>query len=306
MELRQLEYFVELCRVRNFTKASENLHVAQPAVTKAIQKLEEELGAQLIIRSQKPLGLTPAGERFYTRIDDILRQLEDAAAEAADGTNLHRALSIGISPMAGILFIDMLTDEDAVAQGVFYNIITRSSIENADRLLRRELDLGLLIRRNLPPELAFVPLETQEALCLLPYGHHLLKKKVLTFEDLRGETFTMELEHNKSTISELVRERCIAAGFTPPKPPFVQDYHPNTRLSAEWIRRGYGIGFMPEHAARQAKGVVLRGIEPPVSFEIGLAYRKDTKLPVQMKKLIAYILERYPAYAKQVRQNSQK
>ena len=87
MELRQLEYFAEVCRVRNFTKASENLHVAQPAVTKSIQRLEEELGTQLIDRTVKPLRLTERGERFYRRVEDILRRLEDAAAEAAEQVN---------------------------------------------------------------------------------------------------------------------------------------------------------------------------------------------------------------------------
>ena len=103
MELRQLEYFAEVCRVRNFTKASENLHVAQPAVTKSIQRLEEELGTQLIDRTVKPLRLTERGERFYRRVEDILRRLEDAAAEAAEQVNSHRPLSVCVSPMSGIL-----------------------------------------------------------------------------------------------------------------------------------------------------------------------------------------------------------
>ena len=64
MDLRQLEYFAELCRVRNYTKVSENLHVAQPSITKAVRQLEDELGIQLVDRSQRPQGLTEAGQRF--------------------------------------------------------------------------------------------------------------------------------------------------------------------------------------------------------------------------------------------------
>ena len=64
MDLSQLEYFAELCRVRNYTKASENLHVAQPSITQAVRQLEDELGIQLVDRSQRPLGLTEAGQRF--------------------------------------------------------------------------------------------------------------------------------------------------------------------------------------------------------------------------------------------------
>ena len=168
MELRQLEYFAEVCRVRNFTKASENLHVAQPAVTKSIQRLEEELGTQLIDRTVKPLRLTERGERFYRRVEDILRRLEDAAAEAAEQVNSHRPLSVCVSPMSGILVDEMLREDDVVDQGFFYNIVTRSSIETLDRLMRRELDLGIVMEVDIPPELEFIPLEEQQALCLMP------------------------------------------------------------------------------------------------------------------------------------------
>lgn len=190
MELRQLEYFAEVCRVRNFTKASENLHVAQPAVTKSIQRLEEELGTQLIDRTVKPLRLTERGERFYRRVEDILRRLEDAVAEAAEQVNSHRPLSVCVSPMSGILVDEMLREDDVVDQGFFYNIVTRSSIETLDRLMRRELDLGIVMEVDIPPELEFIPLEEQQALCLMPPDDPLTELEVLTFADLRDARFS--------------------------------------------------------------------------------------------------------------------
>ena len=61
MELRQLEYFQAVSRLQNFTRAAEELHVAQPSITSAIHKLEEELGVILFDRSQKKITLTSEG-----------------------------------------------------------------------------------------------------------------------------------------------------------------------------------------------------------------------------------------------------
>lgn len=301
MELRQLEYFVELCRVRNFTKASENLHVAQPAVTKAIQKLEEELGVQLIDRSRKPLGLTRSGERFYKRIDQLLRDLEDACAEATERASVHRALSVCVSPMAGVLLNDLLMDGRLVEEGLLYNVIYRSSIETVEKLLHKELDLGFVIGEELPPELVFLPLEEQEALCMMPKGYHLLELPELTFGDLREEQFFGEQNGSRSALSRLVAQRCREAGFSPSFF-FTQDYHPDMQLTAAWVRRGYGIGFIPEHAARRLESVAFRPVSPPLRFRVGLAYRKDREPSVQLQRLIGYIRQHYPEYV----QNEQK
>lgn len=277
MELRQLEYFAEVCRVRNFTKASENLHVAQPAVTKSIQRLEEELGTQLIDRTVKPLRLTERGERFYRRVEDILRRLEDAAAEAAEQVNSHRPLSVCVSPMSGILVDEMLREDDVVDQGFFYNIVTRSSIETLDRLMRRELDLGIVMEVDIPPEL-----------------------EVLTFADLRDARFLGDMDGGKTALCRLVNQRCREAGFTANCFFSKQSYHPDMQIATALIRRGYGISFMPEHAARRMQGVVCRPVSPPLRFRLGIAYRKDRTYPVQLLKMVEYIRRKYPEYVKSV------
>ena len=277
MELRQLEYFAEVCRVRNFTKASENLHVAQPAVTKSIQRLEEELGTQLIDRTVKPLRLTERGERFYRRVEDILRRLEGAGAEAAEQVNSHRPLSVCVSPMSGILVDEMLREDDVVDQGFLYNIVTRSSIETLDRLMRRELDLGIVMEVDIPPEL-----------------------EVLTFADLRDARFLGDMDGGKTALCRLVNQRCREAGFTANCFFSKQSYHPGMQIATALIRRGYGISFMPEHAARRMQGVVCRPVSPPLRFRLGIAYRKDRTYPVQLLKMVEYIRRKYPEYVKSV------
>ena len=79
MTLLQLAYFVEVCKCRNMTKAAANLHISQPAITKAIQELESEYGARLLLRRKNGQELTGEGQFLYQRAEALLRQAEEHA-----------------------------------------------------------------------------------------------------------------------------------------------------------------------------------------------------------------------------------
>lgn len=96
MDIRQLRYFVAVANTRNFTRASELLHIAQPPLSRQIQLLEEELGVQLILRNSRPLRLTEAGRAFYEQALQIINRLDQLkTATQQIGLHQQRALSIG-------------------------------------------------------------------------------------------------------------------------------------------------------------------------------------------------------------------
>ena len=90
MELKQLEYFQMTSRLKNITRAAKRLSVSQPNITVAIKKLEAELGIQLFERSQKQLSLTPEGAVFLNRIEQALRNIQDAVLEVNDYKQLQK------------------------------------------------------------------------------------------------------------------------------------------------------------------------------------------------------------------------
>lgn len=109
MDLRSLRYFVETVRLNSFTQAAESLHVTQSTISKMVRQLEEEVGAQLLIRDGRKLTLTDTGKVVYERGMEMLATMRQLAAEVRDTQALGRGhLTVGIPPMINLLFTPVL------------------------------------------------------------------------------------------------------------------------------------------------------------------------------------------------------
>src|SRR5688572_16347514 len=102
MELRQVQYFVTLAEHRHFGRAAEALHIAQPSLSQQIRALEEDLGVVLFERSRRHVALTHDGEAFLPYARQMLTLADDARADLADRSNLHRGrVRLGTTPTIG-------------------------------------------------------------------------------------------------------------------------------------------------------------------------------------------------------------
>lgn len=90
MELQQLKYFTVAATELHITRAAEILHIAQPALTQSIKRLENELGVQLFIRNGRNIILSDTGKLFYKKITPILNQLENVADEVREAEGIFR------------------------------------------------------------------------------------------------------------------------------------------------------------------------------------------------------------------------
>ncbi|MCD7098903.1 LysR family transcriptional regulator [Stenotrophomonas sp. MMGLT7] len=103
MDLRQLRYFIAVAQERNFTRAAERLHIAQPPLSRQIQQIEEELGTHLLVRSSRPIRLTDAGRLFYEEALQVLGRVEQMKeATRRVGHSERQLLTIGF--VASLLY----------------------------------------------------------------------------------------------------------------------------------------------------------------------------------------------------------
>lgn len=151
MDLRQLRYFVAVATTRNFTRAAEQMHIAQPPLSRQIQLLEEELDVQLIQRNSRPVRLTEAGRLFYEQSLQVLQrvdQMKNTARQA--GRNHRQSISIGYVPSTLYGGLPMLVrtfrqrypDTDV-------HLVDLGSIQQISELKSGRIDLGFgRIRTN--------------------------------------------------------------------------------------------------------------------------------------------------------------
>ena len=101
MELRQLRYFLAVARTMNFTRAAEEMHIAQPPLSRQISHLEDELGVRLIDRDARPMKLTTSGEFFRERAEEIVARVERLKKETVShGRSGRQVLRIGFETSA--------------------------------------------------------------------------------------------------------------------------------------------------------------------------------------------------------------
>lgn len=109
MDIRSLRYFVETVRLSSFTQAAESLHLTQSTISKMVRQLEEEVGAQLLVRDGRKLTLTDTGRIVYQHGQEMLANMRQLTLEVRDTQALQRgSLTVGIPPMINVLFTPVL------------------------------------------------------------------------------------------------------------------------------------------------------------------------------------------------------
>lgn len=271
MELRQLEYFYMASRLRNITRAAQRLHVSQPNITVAIQKLESELGVQLLDRSQKLLTLTPEGTVFLSRIEVALENIRDAVRELDDYKNLQKgAVKIGIPPIVGAyLFPKIFSHFAQQHPSLELSIVEDGSLAIRHALENGELDLGMVITTGIGNLLSTQPISKEEIVVCLPKDHPLADRQSIALEELTGEALIMlkEGSYHRHVLMTAFEKLAIV---------------PNIILSSNQVEtikglvaRRVGVSFLPRVMLEDSDSLVGVPLENALYIDIGLAWKKD-------------------------------
>ncbi len=141
MTLLQLAYFVEVCKCRNMTKAAANLHISQPAITKAIQELESEYGARLLLRRKNGQELTGEGQFLYQRAEALLHQAEELDAAMKQLCSRRKTVRVGVSVVFVHLFPDFLRDYQAANPGLELKSYAFGTVELQQHMEKGSIDV---------------------------------------------------------------------------------------------------------------------------------------------------------------------
>ncbi len=286
MELRQLEYFEAVCRLQNFTRAAGELHVAQPSITNAIQKLEEELGVFLFDRSQKKIAVTAEGQAFQLRVQKVLFDVRQAVLEMEDFRKLNRgSIKFAAPPMIGAyLFPNIFNQFKTAYPNLDVVMYEEGSLAARSMLEKEELDLGLIILPESSTVLNTVPITRQEIMLCLAPEHRLHAAESVDFGQLQAESFILlkqEFYHR-----QLVLEECARYGFTPR---IVFSSNQIETIKA-MVASNAGISFLMNMVIRNQPNLVGVPLAEPLSITIGLAWKRGKYLSKAAQAFIDFII----------------
>jgi LysR family nitrogen assimilation transcriptional regulator len=170
MDIRSLRYFVAAASLNSISKAANHLHVAQPALSRQIRKLEKDLGTQLLCRDSTGVRPTEAGARLLDKGENILRQIEQASAEArASGTDPQGPVAVALMPAV----VSLIAPSLVVRMRARYPKITLRISEGLTTaivggLLGKKFDLGLIPAQPVDTALSSTPLLTEPMFLIGP------------------------------------------------------------------------------------------------------------------------------------------
>ncbi len=287
MELRQMEYFQKAGLLRSITKAAGELHVSQPSVTVAIQKLEEELGVPLLDRSQKQIALTPEGHVCLRRTDDILARIRDLVSEMNDYRFAQKGIiKIGITPVIGAYFFPAaLARFQKTHPRVQVAVIEEGSLSLRKRLARGELDLTMMITSKTSSHLETVPVAKGQLLACFSRHNPLGKLNEIPFSKLRDQPFIMFREDTYSR--KMILDECARNKFTPR----IVFSSSQIETVMGMVGHGVGISFLLDTIVTKYPEVIGRPLSKPLLLEAGLAWSKDRYLSKAAKLLMDSFLE---------------
>lgn len=291
MELRQLEYFQAVSRLNSITKAADQFRIAQPSVTVAIKKLEEELGVKLFDRGQRQISLTSEGRIFLQRIEDILNRLHDSVKEMQDYRLLYKgSIKIGITPIIGAMLFPYIFDKFCKVYPQFeLTFIEGGSLFIRNQLEQGEIDIGILIVTNASSHLDTVPVATRQVLVCLPQDHPLGSLPEIPFAELREYSFILFKEDTYSR--QMILEECAKYEFTPNI--IFSSRQIETILSL--VEQGIGISFLPDAIVGKHSYIVSRPLANPLFIQAGLAWNRGRYLSNAARAFVDFVSTTFSA-----------
>ncbi len=275
MQTQQVRYFVAVAEERHFTRAAERLAVAQPSVSRQIQKLEEELGTTLFHRMRGNIALTPAGEALLPWARRVLDDLESARSEVRELAELRRGrLSVGATPsLSTALLPPTLARFHAAHPGVDLVLREAGSRDLVSECEQGTLDIALVILPVRHDVLATTPLLREELVVAVPRQHPLAGRRSIALGELRGVPLVMFRDGYDLRSATLAA--CRQAGFEPTFALEGGEMDGVLRLTAA----GLGVAVVPSLVI-DPKGPLraVRLARPALTRTIGFAHRRDRHL----------------------------
>lgn len=291
MNLQQLEYFKVIAETKNFTTASNILSVTQPALSKAISKLEEDLGVSLFEREGRNIKITKFGEVFLKYSNSALDEIERGREKLKDMKNSNdMVISISSTNCIGATFIPFaISNFFNINSKIRFNINNQPNEEILKDLKSEKIDFGFFdntehIKKY--PEIESVLVKKEEYILIVPKNHHLANKEEVSLQDLKEEYFIVY--NDKSSDKKISYHELM--GYSPK----IVAEHEQVSLLVGLVSVGAGISIVLNTPMINTNKISTIKIKDKIGYKsIYMGWKKDICISENKKEFKDYILNLY-------------
>jgi DNA-binding transcriptional LysR family regulator len=292
MEFRHLRTIVAVARHRSFTKAAEELYLAQSAISQQIRRLEAEIGIQIFRRSSRSVEITEEGKVILAHAQRVLAEFDDLQGELEALTGVMRGTVRigGVYPFGAYDLYGVLADYRAQFPGVAIHMVEDTQDEMLAMLRQDELDCAFasVDPDAIGADYAGTLLWEEEFVVLAAPDHPFAGQPHVTLAELVDEDLIAYRDN--SALRRRFESALGRRGFEP-RNAFVCTEMNAVRALAS---KGLGVAVVPRSVAElDGPPVVLRPFRPePVTWPVALVWRSDRRQPPAAKAFLALALDR--------------
>jgi DNA-binding transcriptional LysR family regulator len=299
MDMESIRTLLSVVQLGGFTRAAGQLHRSQPAISRRIGLIEQELGAPLLERAQGGVRLTEAGRAFLPFAEAALAAIKDGR-DAVQATVSEEAGDVSIAlvgTLADTQIVDVLRKFARRSKRSSLDIRTTSSQEVSDLVRRGEVMLGLRYFADARPEIVLKVVDEERMLVVCAPDHRLANRRARN-ADLRNDRWIgFPMGRGRESFGHVLSRQLTLAGLDDAKITIIDSLTAQKRL----VQAGFGIALVPESSVRDELRLgSLAKIDAPMirtSIPIGLIHRRNGYLNSAARTLIA-LLDRRPGMSR--------
>lgn len=292
VEIRHLEYFMEVARHKSFSKAAEVTHISQPTISKAIKDLEAELGKTLFYRSTKYVELTDAGEAILEQAQQIVASFRNIHAQLDGLEKLQTGkVHIGLPPITAVTAFAHLL-------GAFkshYPKIQIQLYEYGPKQIEASLQEGLLDLGIFTPEdsdlFEWIWIEQDPHRIMMHPGHPLAKQGHVDYADLKGEQLIIYNSYYK--LHDQIINGCKRAGFIPE----IAFETTQRELMTQMVTAKLGLALLPSKICKDFDPEII-AVRPfsdsQLSLELALTWKRNRYLSHAARRFLGFVSDSVP------------
>lgn len=290
MEIRVLEYFMEIAREGNMTRAAETLHVSQPTLSKQMKELEAELGKKLFKRGSASVSLTDEGMLLRKRAEDILGMVKKTTDEFKELDNITGGeVSIGCAESYLMKHLARVIKDFRAQYPLFcYHLTSGNTEQVLERLDRGLLDFAAIVE---PPDLSrynYLEIPGEDTLgLLLRKDDPLAQKREITLEDMRSISLIASEQSMKNDIPRWCGEDSDSLNWTGSANLFYN--------GSVFVKEGLGALLTFEYLADTGTDseLVFRPLSPKLETKMYIVWKKYQVFTPIAKKLVDELKKRF-------------